>query len=353
MNQANVTYVTNNSSNPKPNSQSSMNSERLDEVLKDVVAVVDAKIRQWDMKMCITAELKKLGSKVEERFTPKVTHLVFLGGKRRTYMTALRRNIHIVVPHWISDSKANLRKQQESKYIPDVPPEKEEIPFFRKRKYRPIVKQIVAGTYKPYDEGKGVSENPVLPVNSKDETPRPEVVVTIRKTVKPKAKPDNIEAAPRRNKSIPNAIYEVKREKILDYEPAPENEDHISAKIRELFNNLEEVSSESMTKLVQSCMEVIKSRQEIEDSSDLKKRARKLKGYVPLMDRCRARLEASKRNQGEFTESRPIPISDSQAVKASSSEIKINVCGRIMRNGKRKGDSLERANKKPRFEVCP
>ena len=100
---------------------------------EDVVAFVDVRLEKRDASDCVATEMSKLGATVVEHFLPEVTHLVFFEGYRRSYKTALRRKIHIVAPHWISDSKANLCKQEESKYIPDMPPPKEEIPFFRKR----------------------------------------------------------------------------------------------------------------------------------------------------------------------------------------------------------------------------
>lgn len=357
--QTHVANVKSNSLNARRASKSNVKSKQIDRILKGVVAIVNAHFNNWDLGPCITAELERLGAKVEDGYTEKVTHLVFLNGARSEYIAAQKLNIHIVLPLWIEDSRAKLCRQDESKYIPDIP---SEIPFFKKRRYRPMVKEIVAGTYVPYDLRKGATENPLL----------------VGKSVKP-----------RRHTELLNAVKEGKKEKVLDYEPAPENEDPISAKIRELFNNLEEVTPESMAKLFQSCMEAMKSRQQDVDNSDLASRATKLEDFVPLMNRCKARLEV-KGIHVEFLEF-PSPTFESKVetcsglvgnenrvgrVKKSKDldslideckarleakgihveylkyrpsptvESKVKMCSGVVGNRKRKGVSLERASKK-------
>ncbi|XP_046389680.1 microcephalin [Ischnura elegans] len=85
-------------------------------ILRGVTAYVEVWSGNENRCECVKTELISLGARVEEKFTPKVTHVLFNEGSLSTYKKAKKRNIPLVSVLWIEESKRLLSRACEESF---------------------------------------------------------------------------------------------------------------------------------------------------------------------------------------------------------------------------------------------
>lgn len=87
-------------------------------LLDGIVAYVEVRSGHDNRSRGVKAHLRKLGATVEDKFTKKVTHVVFNEGLPSTYKKAKARNCHLVSVLWIEACKEKMGKVSEVGYPP-------------------------------------------------------------------------------------------------------------------------------------------------------------------------------------------------------------------------------------------
>ncbi|KAK7100031.1 microcephalin-like [Littorina saxatilis] len=86
-------------------------------ILKDVVAYVEVRTASDDRSAAVAQVLRKMGARVEEKFTNNVTHVVFKEGTKRTRDKALKLGVHLVSVLWVESCKELQSKAPESRFV--------------------------------------------------------------------------------------------------------------------------------------------------------------------------------------------------------------------------------------------
>ncbi|XP_071446599.1 uncharacterized protein MCPH1 isoform X2 [Hetaerina americana] len=85
-------------------------------ILSGVTAYVEVWSGNENRSECVKTQLTSLGARIEEKFSNKVTHVLFNEGSRTTYKKARKRNIPLLSVLWIEESKRLLSRACEETY---------------------------------------------------------------------------------------------------------------------------------------------------------------------------------------------------------------------------------------------